>query len=289
MRFTKMQGIGNDYIYVDGGKELVPNASEMAVRVSDRHFGVGSDGLILINPSESADFEMEMYNADGSRGKMCGNGIRCVGKYVYDHGLTDKTVLRIGTLSGIKTLQLSLGDDGKVSSVRVDMGEAILTPSEIPVDLSLLDAGSRPEDPGAPLVRVRQQFGERPFEITCVSMGNPHCVLFLKEEIASLKLEDIGPVFEHAPLFPEGVNTEFINVLSRDHLAMRVWERGSSETQACGTGACAAAVAAVLNGLADRSLTVSLLGGDLEIEWDESSGHVFMTGPAVEVFSGTFE
>ena len=288
MHFTKMQGIGNDYVYVDGSKEKVENPSRMAVLMSDRHFGIGSDGLILINPSSKADYEMEMYNADGSRGKMCGNGIRCVGKYVYDHGLTDKTTLEIETLSGIKILELHPGKDGKIASVRVDMGAPILKASDIPVDLLELEEGELAAKSGAPLVSVRKHFGGRTCEITCVSMGNPHCVLFEKDDIASLDLERIGPVFEHDPLFPEGVNTEFVNVLTRDHIRMRVWERGSGETKACGTGACASAVAAMLNGFTDRRVRVSLPGGDLEIEWEEAGGHVFMTGPAAEVFSGEF-
>lgn len=280
MHFTKMQGIGNDYVYVDGSRERISDPSAAAVRISDRHFGIGSDGLIMINPSSCADFAMDMYNADGSRGKMCGNGIRCVGKYVYDHGLTQKKSLRIETLSGIRTLDLNTGEDGKVTSVRVDMGEPVLDPKLIPV----LAAGL-PENTGR-IVAYPRMIGNSHYEITCVSMGNPHCVIFCAKDISDLPLSETGPLFEHDPFFPEQVNTEFVNVLGRDHVRMRVWERGSGETWACGTGACAVGVACVLNGLTDRALTVSLTGGDLFIEWEADSNRVFMTGPAAEVFEG---
>ena len=280
MHFTKMHGIRNDYVCVDGAKEHLADASGTAVRVSDRHFGIGSDGLILINPSEKADFEMEMYNADGSRGKMCGNGIRCVGKYVYDHGLTEKTTLRIETLSGIKTLQLHVGEDGKVDSVTVDMGEPVLDPAQIPLDTALL------EKPDETVKDYPYEIGGRIRRITCVSMGNPHCVLYPEENIADLDLPLIGPAFEHAPLFPEQVNTEFVNVIDTENIRMRVFERGSGETWACGTGACAAAVASMLLGLTKRVVTVHLRGGELRIRWDEKDGHVYMTGPATEVFTG---
>ena len=280
MHFTKMHGIGNDYIYVDCTKETVADPAETSRRLSDRHFGIGSDGLILIRPSRNADFEMDIYNADGSRAKMCGNGIRCVGKYVYDHGLTDRTTLRIDTLSGIRILELSLGADGKVAAARVDMGEPVLVPSQIPVDPSLIGGDTEP------IISRPYQFGDFGTEITCVSMGNPHCAIFREDDVYGIRLEEIGPEIEHASLFPEQANVEFINVLSRSHIRMRVWERGSGETWACGTGACASAVASILNGFTGRTVTVSLRGGDLTIEWDRESNHVFMTGPAEEVFSG---
>lgn len=286
MKFTKMHGAGNDYVYVDGTEEHIENPSEAAKIVSDRHFGIGSDGLILIHRSDAADFEMEMYNADGSRGKMCGNGIRCVGKYVFDHGLTDRTTITVETLAGIKTLELFPGEDGKIASARVDMGEPVLLPEDIPVDVKLFSSQNISDD--GSIVNVPYAVGGIQYRITCVSMGNPHCVVFLKENVETLKLEEIGPSFEYNPLFPERVNTEYVNVLDAEHVRMRVWERGSGETLACGTGSCAVAVAAILNGYADRhkELTVSLRGGDLKIRWDEQTGHVFMTGPAVEVFHG---
>ncbi|MDO5702114.1 MAG: diaminopimelate epimerase [Lachnospiraceae bacterium] len=278
MRFTKMHGIGNDYVYVDGSREHIKDPEAAARFVSDRHFGIGSDGLIIINPSDCADFAMDMYNADGSRGRMCGNGIRCVGKYVYDHGLTDKTRIDVETLSGIKTLDLTVGEDGKVKMVRVDMGAPILTPEDIPVRV--------PGD-NAIIADVPAYFGGRKYKITCVSMGNPHCVVFEERDLSELDLKDIGPDFENSEIFPERVNTEFVRIISRDCAEMRVWERGSGETWACGTGACAAAVAAMLNGYTDRTVNMKLLGGDLLIEWDETTGRVFMTGPAEEVFEGT--
>lgn len=286
MHFTKMHGIGNDYVYVDGSKEHIEDPGRLAQRISDRHFGIGSDGLILINPSSEADFEMEMYNADGSRGAMCGNGIRCVGKYVYDHGLTDKTEVRILTLSGIKTVALFPGEDGRIERARVDMGEPVLEPGRIPVKTSLIPGRSGKDEEKEPVIAAPCLIGGGTHSITCVSMGNPHCVTFTEQDVYELNLEEIGPSFERSPLFPERVNTEFVNVLSRDHLRMRVYERGSGETWACGTGACAVAVAAVLNGLAERRVTVTLRGGDLLIEWDETTGHVFMTGPAEEVYQG---
>lgn len=308
MHFTKMQGIGNDYVYVNGATDRPRDPAAAARFVSDRHFGIGSDGLILINPSQKADFEMEMYNADGSRGEMCGNGIRCVGKYVYDHGLTDRTTLRIETLAGIRTLELTVGGDGKVWGARVDMGRPVLEPKKIPV---ALPAETRDEAAGCrgtvsdggisgAVVSCPHRFGSPDFpgnfltggeecRITCVSMGNPHCVIFTDRDVDALDLAAIGPVFENADIFPERINTEFVNVKDRGRLRMRVWERGSGETLACGTGACASAVAAVLNGLADRRVTVELAGGELTIEWSEADGHVYMTGPAAEVFEGTIE
>jgi len=261
---------------VDCTRETVADPVKTAIFVSDRHFGIGSDGLILIKPSEEADFEMDMYNADGSRGKMCGNGIRCVGKYVYDHGLTDKTTVRIATGSGVKTLELTV-EDGKAVLLKVDMGEAILKPADIPARLE----GDRAVD-------VPVTIDGKEWRITCVSMGNPHCVTFVPE-VEDLPLEKIGPHFENAPIFPDRVNTEFVKVLDDHTLRMRVWERGSGETWACGTGACATAVAAILNGLVKNPVTVKLNGGDLLIDWGRESGHIFMTGPATEVFEGDID
>ncbi len=273
MKFTKLQGCGNDYVYVDCTKELIDNIPETAIKVSDRHFGIGSDGLILIRSSDKADFMMDMYNSDGSRGKMCGNGIRCVAKFVYDKGLTDKTKLKIETLSGIKELELTV-ENGEVTWVTVDIGAPITRPSLIPVrsDKDILIK--------EPIVVDGQVY-----EITCVSMGNPHAVVFV-EDTDSLPLETIGPGFEHHELFPERVNTEFIQVLDRIHIKMRVWERGSGETLACGTGACASVVACILNGYTDHEVTVSLLGGELVIRYDDKANTVYMTGPAVKVFDG---
>lgn len=285
MKFTKMHGCGNDYVYVDCTKEVIPNISETAIRVSDRHFGIGSDGLILIKASDVADFEMDMYNADGSRGKMCGNGIRCVAKYVYDHGLTDKTTITVNTLSGIKTLKLTV-EDGKVSKVRVDMGEPELIPAQVPVKASVLGLA---DDRREAIVAEPLEIQGRSYDITCVSMGNPHCITFIGEDVRDFPLEAVGPVFEKHELFPERVNTEFINVIDKDHLRMRVWERGSGETLACGTGACAVAVASYLNGFTGRSVDIELLGGHLEVVYDEKTNHVFMTGPATEVFSGEID
>lgn len=285
MKFTKMHGCGNDYVYVDCTKEVIPNISETAIRVSDRHFGIGSDGLILIKASDVADFEMDMYNADGSRGKMCGNGIRCVAKYVYDHGLTDKTTITVNTLSGIKTLKLTV-EDGKVSKVRVDMGEPELIPAQVPVKASVLGLA---DDRREAIVAEPLEIKGRSYDITCVSMGNPHCITFIGEDVRDFPLEAVGPVFEKHELFPERVNIEFINVIDKDHLRMRVWERGSGETLACGTGACAVAVASYLNGFTGRSVDIELLGGHLEVVYDEKTNHVFMTGPATEVFSGEID
>ncbi len=285
MKFTKMHGCGNDYVYVDCTKEVIPNISETAIRVSDRHFGIGSDGLILIKASDVADFEMDMYNADGSRGKMCGNGIRCVAKYVYDHGLTDKTTITVNTLSGIKVLELTV-EEGKVSKVRVDMGEPELIPAQIPIKASVLGLA---DDRREAIVAEPLEIKGRSYDITCVSMGNPHCITFIEEDVRDFPLEKVGSVFENHELFPERVNTEFINVIDKGHLRMRVWERGSGETLACGTGACAVAVASYLNGFTGRSVDIELLGGHLEIVYDEKTNHVFMTGPATEVFSGEID
>lgn len=277
MKFTKMHGCGNDYVYVDCTQNVIPNIEETAKYVSDRHFGIGSDGLILIKSSTVADFEMDMYNADGSRGKMCGNGIRCVAKYVYDKGLTDKTTITIDTMSGIKTLELTVEED-KVILVKVNMGAPELIAKNIPVISGKEQVINEPL-----IVNGEEQ------HVTCVSMGNPHCVLFMEEDVRKLDLEKIGPGYEKHSVFPEQVNTEFINVIDRTHLRMRVWERGSGETLACGTGACASAVAAVVNGLVDDEMELELLGGTLHIHYDRENNQVFMTGPATIVFDGEIE
>lgn len=274
MRFTKMQGLGNDYVYVNCFQEKIENPPELARKISDRHFGVGSDGLIMINPSDKADFEMEMYNADGSRGEMCGNGIRCVAKYVYDYGLTDKTSISVETLGGVKYLDLTV-KDGKVKLVKVDMGKPELEPSKVPV----IAEGDRAVD--API----DVDGEE-YRMTCISMGNPHAVVFVDCDVRELPLEEIGPKFENHERFPNRVNTEFVRVLDRHTAEMRVWERGSGETLACGTGACAVAVACALNGYTEDEVTVRLLGGDLHIKWDQEKDTVYMTGPAEVVFDG---
>lgn len=273
MKFTKMQGLGNDYVYVNCMDQMVEDAAETARRVSDRHFGIGSDGLILICPSDKADFEMRMYNADGSRGEMCGNGIRCVGKYVYDYGLTDKTSISVETLGGIKHLFLEV-EDGKVRLVKVDMGPAILEPDKIPVIAE-----------GSQVVDEPLQVDGKTFRMTCVSMGNPHAVVYV-DDVQGMDLTKTGPSFENHERFPNRINTEFAHVLDRNTVEMRVWERGSGETLACGTGACAVAVASILNGYTEDQVTVRLLGGDLKIEWDREANKVYMTGPAEVVFDG---
>ena len=276
MKFTKMHGLGNDYVYVNCFEEKIDNPPAVARFVSDRHFGIGSDGLIMINPSKTADFEMEMYNADGSRGEMCGNGIRCVAKYVYDYGLTDKTQISVETLGGIKYLDLTV-EDGKVSLVKVDMGKP-----ELEADL-------------IPIISEREQVIDEPIEVdgkeyhmTGVSMGNPHDVVFM-DDIKNLEIEKIGPLFENHERFPNRINTEFVNVIDRHTAQMRVWERGSGETLACVTGACAVAVACILNGLTENTVTVKLLGGDLRIEWDREKNTVYMTGPAEVSFDGVWK
>lgn len=276
MKFTKMQGIGNDYIYVNCFEEKVENPSELAVRLSDRHFGIGSDGIIFIEPSKVADCKMNMYNADGSQGKMCGNGIRCVGKYVYERGIAKKEILQVETLSGIKTLHLNIAD-GQVKTVEVNMGKPILKSADIPVLFSKDQVLNEP-----------LTVGGKEYHITCVSMGNPHCVVFV-ENVDDLKLEEIGPLFENHPIFPDRVNTEFVQILDKDELKMRVWERGSGETLACGTGACAVACAAAWNRVTERNVKIHLKGGDLLIRWDEQTGEIFMEGPAEFVFDGTVE
>ena len=277
MKFTKMHGCGNDYVYVNCFEETVNNPSAVAEHISVRHFGVGSDGLILICPSEAADCKMVMYNSDGSQSEMCGNGVRCVGKYIHDKGLTDKTDVTVETLGGLKKLHLHLRDNGTVDSISVDMGKPVLTPELIPVAAH-----------GEAFIDQEVEVSGKTVRITAVSMGNPHAVVFT-EGIDQLGLAAIGPEFEHHPLFPQRTNTEFIEVLDRKTLKMRVWERGTGETLACGTGACASLVAAVLTGRAERSATLKLLGGDLNIRWDEETGHVFMTGPAEFVFDGEID
>lgn len=276
MKFTKMQGLGNDYVYVNCFEEKIENPPAVARYVSDRHFGIGSDGLIMINPSEVADFEMEMYNADGSRGEMCGNGIRCVAKYVYDYGLTDKTQISVETLGGIKYLDLTV-EDGKVVLVKVDMGKPELKSDLIPI---ILENEKVIDEP----IEVDGQV----YHMTGVSMGNPHTVIYV-DDVKNLDLEKIGPKFENHERFPKRINTEFVHCIDRNTVEMRVWERGSGETLACGTGACAVAVASILNNLTDTRVTVKLLGGDLQIEWDQKKNHVFMTGPAKVVFDGVID
>ncbi|MDO4168021.1 MAG: diaminopimelate epimerase [Eubacteriales bacterium] len=276
MKFTKMHGCGNDYVYVNCLQEQVKHPEQVAVYVSDRHFGIGSDGLILIQPSEVADFRMAMYNADGSEGQMCGNGIRCVAKYVYDYGLTDKTSIAIETLAGIKYLDLTV-NDGKVEMVKVNMGAPILKPGDIPVTLGKEIC-----------IAEKLTVDGKEYEITAVSMGNPHAVTFV-EDTASLPLEQIGPGFEHHTVFPERINTEFVQIINRKEVNMRVWERGSGETLACGTGTCATVVACVLNGLTEEEITVHLIGGDLVVKYDRENDTVWMTGPATVVFDGEID
>lgn len=277
MKFTKMHGCGNDYVYVNCMEENVENPSRMAKLVSDRHFGIGSDGLILIKPSDVADFEMEMYNADGFRGAMCGNGIRCVAKYVYEYGLTDKTSISVDTKSGIKYLELTI-KDGKAVQIRVNMGEPILETVKIPV---LADEQE--------LINAPISVDGKEYRMTCVSMGNPHAVIYM-DDLENLNIEKLGPKFEHHERFPDRVNTEFVKVLDKHTVQMRVWERGSGETLACGTGACAVAVATILNRLVDgNQVEVRLLGGTLQITWDRGENIVYMTGPAEIVFDGEFK
>lgn len=274
MKFTKMHGCGNDYIYVNCFTEKIEEPSVIAKKVSDRHFGIGSDGLILICPSETADFKMRMFNADGSEGKMCGNGIRCVAKYVYDNGMTDKEVITVETLSGIKTLQLAVSE-GRVQAVTVDMGSPVLTPSQISVKCE-----------GDRMINQPVSVGGKEYYITCVSMGNPHAVVFTEEEVTALNLEKIGPLFENHEIFPDRVNTEFIHVIDEKTIDMRVWERGSGETLACGTGACASVVACVLNHKTEDEVLVHLLGGDLEVRYDREKNTVLLTGPAEFICTG---
>ena len=273
MKFTKMQGLGNDYVYVNCFQEKIENPVETAIKVSNRNFGIGSDGLIMINPSKVADCEMEMYNADGSRSEMCGNGIRCVGKYVYDYGIAKKPRISVETLAGIKYLDFTIEND-KVKLVKVDMGSPELVPANIPV----VAEGDCAID--EPIVVDGKEY-----RMTCVSMGNPHAVVYI-DDVKGLDIEKIGPKFENHERFPRRVNTEFVRVIDRNTVEMRVWERGSGETLACGTGACAVAVASILNGHTENKVTVKLLGGDLFIEWDREANKVYMTGPAEVSFDG---
>ncbi|MCD6322948.1 MAG: diaminopimelate epimerase [Clostridiales bacterium] len=273
MKFTKMQGIGNDYVYINCFEETVTDPKALAITVSDRHFGIGSDGLIMICQSDIADFRMRMFNADGSEGEMCGNGIRCVGKFVYDKGLTDNKTVSIETLAGIKILELFTVDN-MVEKVKVDMGEPILKPSDIPVLLG-----------NETCISLEISTDDDSYLATCVSMGNPHAVVYV-ESVDMIEVEKKGPPMENNEVFPNRVNTEFVEVMNNGELKMRVWERGSGETLACGTGACAVLVASVLNNKSSRENIIHLLGGNLEIKWDETDNHVYMTGPAVTVFEG---
>lgn len=281
MKFTKMHGLGNDYVYVNCFEEKIENPPAVARYVSDRHFGIGSDGLIMINPSEVADFEMEMYNADGSRGEMCGNGIRCVAKYVYDYGLTNKTNISVETLGGIKYLDLTV-EDGKVVLVRVDMGKPELMAEKIPILMEGYD------ETDGQVVDAPIMVDKKEYRMTGVSMGNPHAIVYV-DDVQGLDIEKIGPKFENHERFPQRINTEFARVIDRQTVEMRVWERGSGETLACGTGACAVAVSSILNGYTDNQVVVKLLGGDLNIEWDREADRVYMTGPATVVFDGEID
>lgn len=273
IKFTKMHGLGNDYVYIDAINQKIENESSLAKFVSNRHFGIGSDGLILICKSEIADFKMRMFNSDGSEAEMCGNGIRCVGKFVYDKGLTNKTTVKIETLAGIKTLILNT-KDGKVETARVDMGEPILEAEKIPVIST-----------EKPVKNLELEAENKKFKFTCVSMGNPHAITIV-ENTKEFDVEKYGKVLEVDKAFPKKANIEFAQIVDRQNINMRVWERGAGETLACGTGACATAVACNLNGLTDRKVNIELLGGTLNIEWNETDNHVYMTGPAVTVFDG---
>jgi len=273
MKFTKMQGCGNDYVYIDATKEIPEDASQLAIRVSDRHYGIGSDGLIMICSSEVADFRMVMFNADGSESEMCGNGIRCFGKFVYDHGLTEQKELAVETLAGIKYLKL-IEEDGKITGVTVDMGKPVTKAEEIPV---VADAD--------PVLHYPITVQGKEYRISCASMGNPHATVYV-EDTVRLDLEAIGPHFENHEVFPRRVNTEFVQLISRKHIRMRVWERGSGETWACGTGACACAYVSMLNGYVDDEVEVEMRGGSVVIRYDKADGHIYMTGPAVTTFEG---
>ena len=273
IKFTKMHGLGNDYVYIDAINQKIENESSLAKFVSNRHFGIGSDGLILICKSDIADFKMRMFNSDGSEAEMCGNGIRCVGKFVYDKGLTDKTIVKIETLAGIKTLVLNT-KDGKVETARVDMGEPILEAEKIPVI-------SKEQ----PVKNLELEAENKKFKFTCVSMGNPHAITIV-ENTKEFDVEKYGKILEVDKAFPKKANIEFAQIIDKENIKMRVWERGAGETLACGTGACATAVACNLNGLTGRKVNIELLGGTLNIEWNEQDNHVYMTGPAVTVFDG---
>lgn len=274
MKFTKMQGAGNDYVYVNCFEETVADPKEIAIKVSNRNFGIGSDGLILIMPSDKADVRMRMFNSDGSESEMCGNGIRCVAKYAYDHGIVSKTEISAETGAGILTLQLFPGSDGKIVKVRVNMGAPRLTRREIPM------VG----DSSANVVAEGLNVLDKTFKITCASMGNPHCIIFV-DDVANFPVHIYGPEIENNPIFPRRTNVEFIQIISRTEIRQRTWERGAGETLACGTGSSAVTAACVLNGLTENKILNHLSGGDLEMEWADD-GNIYMTGPAVEVFSG---
>ena len=278
INFTKMHGCGNDYVYINGFTEKVPQEKkpDFVRWISDRHFGIGSDGAIFINPADEADFEMEMYNADGSRSEMCGNGIRCVGKYVYDYGLTDKTEFSVVSAGKVKYLTLTI-EDGKATQIRVDMGAPILTPENIPVVAD-----------NEPVMNESITVLDKEYRMTCVSMGNPHAVVFV-EDTASFPVNEIGPYFESHEKFPNRTNTEFVQVLDRNHINMRVYERGTGETLACGTGCCASVVACILNNLTDENVYVNVLGGVVQVEWNRAENTVYMSGPAVTVFDGEID
>ena len=279
IKFTKMHGCGNDYVYINGFTEYIPQEEkeEFVKKVSDRHFGIGSDGAIFINPAKEADFEMEMYNADGSRSEMCGNGMRCVGKYVYDYGLTDKKEFSVVSAGKIKYLVLTVDENNKAVQIRVNMGSPILTPSQIPVVAN----GERVVD--EPIAVL-----DKEYKMTCVSMGNPHAVVFV-DDVMNFPLNEVGPYFENHERFPNRTNTDFVQVVDRNHITMRVYERGTGETLACGTGCCASAVACVLNGLTDTKVAVEVLGGVVNVEWNQEENTVYMTGPATTVFDGEIE
>lgn len=273
MKFTKMHGIGNDYLFVNCFEEVIENPERMAIVMSKPHFGAGADGLVLIEPSVAADFAMRIFNADGSEAEMCGNALRCIGKYVYDRGMTDKTELTIETGGGVKQLWLTV-ENGKVARIKADMGTPELNPRLIPVDL-----------PGELVLRHRLQILGQTWFITCVNMGNPHSVVFVRDPEV-IDLPTIGPMIEHHPLFPRRTNVEFVRVIDRNILQMRVWERGAGETLACGTGACASLVAAVLGGLSNRTVQMKLSGGNLQLHWSADDNHVYQTGPAAFVYDG---
>ncbi len=296
INFTKMQGCGNDYVYVDGAKNPIPTEkkAELARKISDRHFGIGSDGLIFINPVDDSDidFEMEMYNADGSRSEMCGNGIRCVAKYVYDNRLTDKKALTIVSAGKKKYIDLTVGSDDLVESVKVDMGAPILDSAQVPVTVSGIMSESATSCPDNACINVPVRIADKEWNITCVSMGNPHAVVFLPDDIDlnTFDIEHIGPLFENNDIFPKRTNTEFVKIDDKNNVHMRVWERGTGETLACGTGCCATTVACILNGLTDNTVTVHVLGGDIVCSWDgKVDSSVIMEGPATTVFTGCIE
>ena len=285
LKFTKMEGIGNDYVYIDNINQNVDNPNELSKKISDRHFGIGSDGLILISKSDQADFKMNVYNPDGSEAEMCGNGIRCASKFVYDKGLTDKTEITIETLAGIKTLELTL-ENGKVSLVKVDMGKPILEVYKIPV----INYEVHKSLEGISFVKTDFDLciGDKTTKLTCVSMGNPHAVCFV-DNVNDIDIEKIGPMIENAENFPNRTNVEFIDIINSKQINMRVWERGVGETLACGTGACASVVASVLNGYTEREVIVNLLGGKLEISYDKNNNHVYLKGPARTVYEGEID